>query len=90
MLSRRIRSVIAVSPLFRSRRSSLVYSAVLGAAGISVSCEPVGGNRSVETWTHTWHGMQDVLEQWIKLQYYKRYVLPFNQSPTLLNPIIHP
>jgi hypothetical protein len=51
MVRERIRSVFVISPLFRSRRSSLVYSAVLGAAGINVSCEPVGGTRSVETWT---------------------------------------
>jgi hypothetical protein len=71
-----IRSVVVVSPLFRSRRSSLVYSAVLGAAGINVACEPVGGLRGVGTWTQTWHGIQDVIEQWIKLGYYKLYVLP--------------
>ena len=36
----RIRSVIVVSPLFRSRRSALVYGATLGRAGITVRCEP--------------------------------------------------
>ena len=72
-----IRSVVVVTPLFRSRRSALVYGATLGRAGITVRCEPVQGTRGVETWTGTWHGIQEVAEQWIKLQYYRMYVLPF-------------
>jgi hypothetical protein len=72
-----IHSVIVVSPLFRSRRSSLVYTATLGRAGIAVSCEPVQGTRGVANWTSSWHGVQEVAEQWVKLQYYRLYVLPF-------------
>jgi len=72
-----IRSVIVVTPLFRSRRSALVYGATLGNAGITVRCEPVQGSRGVNNWTRTWHGIQNVLEQWLKLQYYRLYVLPF-------------
>ena len=72
-----IRSVIVVSPLFRSRRSALVYGATLGRAGITVSCEPAKGLRTVNTWTRSWHGIENVAEQWVKLQYYKLYVLPF-------------
>ncbi len=64
-----IRSVIVVTPLFRSRRSALVYGATLGRAGIAVRYQPVGGSRGVNTWTRSWHGVQDVLEQWLKLQY---------------------
>ena len=73
----RIRSVIVVSPLFRSRRSALVYGATLGPAGITVRCEPFQGTRGVDTWARTWHGIQNVLEEWLKLQYYRLYVLPF-------------
>ena len=73
----RIRSVIVVSPLFRSRRSALVYGATLGRAGITVRCEPVQGTEGVNTWTRSWHGVQNVAEQWLKLQYYRLYVLPF-------------
>jgi len=73
----RIRSVIVVSPLFRSRRSALVYGATLGRAGITVRCEPVQGTREVSTWTRSWHGVEVVAEQWLKLQYYRLYVLPF-------------
>jgi len=73
----RIRSVIVVSPLFRSRRSALVYEATLGRGGIAVRCEPVGATQGVNTWTGSWHGVEDVAEQWLKLQYYRLYVLPF-------------
>jgi hypothetical protein len=77
MQQERIRSVIVVSPLFRSRRSALVYGVTLGRAGITVRCEPVHGTKAVHTWTQSWHGVQDVAEQWLKLQYYRLYVLPF-------------
>ena len=73
----RIRSVVVVTPLFRSRRSQLVYEATLGAAGVAVTCEPIRAGRNRDTWSHSWHGVQNVLEQWIKLQYYRLYVLPF-------------
>jgi hypothetical protein len=72
-----IRSVIVVAPLFRSRRSDLVYGATLGRAGVTVRCEPVLGPHDVDSWTRSWHGIQDVVQQWIKLQYYRLYVLPF-------------
>lgn len=73
----RIRSLIVVMPILRSRRSALVYEATLGRAGITVRCEPVQGSVGVNNWTHSWHGIQDVLEQWFKLQYYRLSVLPF-------------
>jgi hypothetical protein len=73
----RIRSLIVVMPLMRSRRSALVYEATLGRGGIAVRCEPVQGALSVNNWTRTWHGIQEVMEQWLKLQYYRLFVLPF-------------
>jgi hypothetical protein len=73
----RLRSVVVVSPLFRSQRSVLVYQATLGAGGIMVGCEPVRGIQDAQTWTQSLHGIQNVLEQWVKLQYYRLYVLPF-------------
>jgi hypothetical protein len=63
--------------MFRSRRSALVYEATLGRAGVTVRCEPVKGTRGVDTWTASWHGIQQVAEQWLKLHYYRLYVLPF-------------
>jgi len=76
-----IRSVVVVSPLFRSRRSSMLYHATLDPAGITVRCEPVQEVRDEKTWTHSWHGIQDVMEQWVKLQYYRFYVLRFRLQP---------
>jgi len=73
-----IRSVVVVTPYFRSRRSALVYDATLGRAGIRVTCVPVNrGDQSVAVWIQSLHGIQDVAEQWVKLQYYRLYVLPF-------------
>ena len=72
-----IRSVVVVSPLFRSRRSEMVYAATLGSAGITVRCEPVQHLQNPHTWTSSLHGIQNVAEQWAKLQYYRLYVLPF-------------
>ena len=76
-----IRSVLVVTPMFRSRRSSLVYAATLGRAGIAVRCLPVAGDLGVDTWTRSWHGIQQVVEQWIKLHYYRLYVLPSHSDP---------
>jgi hypothetical protein len=73
----RISSVIVVTPLFRSRRTALVYGSTFGPAGITVRCVPVHGALGVSNWTRSWHGIQDVMEQWLKLQYYRLYVLPF-------------
>jgi len=76
-----LRSVVIVSPLFRSRRSALVYETTLGSAGIRVTCEPVRDGRDPNTWMGTWHGIQNVSEQFLKLQYYRWYVLPMNSGP---------
>ena len=76
-----LHSVIVVTPMFRSRRTALVYEATLGRAGIGVRCEPVPGTRGVDTWAASWHGIQQVAEQWLKLHYYKLYVLPFRLPP---------
>jgi hypothetical protein len=43
--------------------------------GIKVHCVPVFGQKSPANWTKTWHGIQDVTEQFLKLQYYRFYVL---------------
>jgi hypothetical protein len=75
-----IRSVTVITPLFRSRRSALVNRATLERAGIAVRCQPVQGSRGVDTWTNSWHGVQEVGEQWLKLQYYKFFVVPFQSG----------
>ena len=72
-----VKSVVVVSPGFRSRRSALVYGAVLGNAGIDVRCEPVFGDVTPDRWAQTWHGIQEVAQEFLKLQYYRVYVMPF-------------
>jgi uncharacterized SAM-binding protein YcdF (DUF218 family) len=70
-----LRSVIIVTDGFRSKRSSLVYRAVLEPAGIEVGCVPVFGQKTLQNWAKTWHGIEDVTEQFVKLQYYRFHVL---------------
>jgi len=70
-----LRAVIVITPGFRSKRSSLIYQAVLARAGITVYCVPVFVGAALEDWTHSWHGMQEVGDQFLKLQFYRFYVL---------------
>lgn len=74
-----IKSVIVVTSGFRSRRSALVYRAVLGDGGTHVRCDPVFRHAGPERWAKTWHGIQTVAEEFLKLQYYRFYVLPFSR-----------
>ena len=76
-----LRSVLVVVPALRSERSSLVYRAVLTPAGIDVGCAPVVGDHSPDNWTSSWHGIQAVTEQFIKLQYYRFHVLRGARHP---------
>ena len=64
-----IRSIVVVAPAFRSKRSVLVYESVLGPAGVTVTCIPVFGGTTPKTWAASWHGVQGVVEQFLKLQY---------------------
>lgn len=71
-----LHSVQIVTPALRSRRTALVYSRVFEPAGIETACEPVGRARAA-AWSRSWHGVQEVVEQYGKLGYYRLYVLPF-------------
>ena len=75
LVKERLRSVIIVTAGFRSKRASLVYHAVLDPYGIKVRCMPVFGYITPENWTGTWHAIQDVTQQFLKLQFYRFYVL---------------
>jgi uncharacterized SAM-binding protein YcdF (DUF218 family) len=77
-----IRRIIVVTSGFRSRRSSLIYESVLAPAGITVSCVPVFIGAGPANWFRTWHGIQEVIEQFLKLQYYRFYVLRVKHAPT--------
>ena len=78
-----IRSVMVVTPAFRSARSMMIYRTVLEPAGVSTHCSPVFDERTQDNWTRSWHGIQDVALQFAKLQYYRWYVLPFRFNELL-------
>jgi hypothetical protein len=78
LASEGVRSVIIVTPGFRSRRSALVLHAILDPGGILVHCAPVFGQRTPTRWAETWHGVQEVCSELIKLNYYQWYVLPWS------------
>jgi hypothetical protein len=71
-----VRSVIVVAPAFRSRRSSLIYQTLLRDTGTHMYCAPVYGQLDPTRWTEKWHGIQEVTEESLKLQYYRLYVMP--------------
>ena len=54
-----------------------MFKRVLGESGITVACVPVLRHTAPYSWAKTWHGIQGVTEQFIKLQSYRFYVLPF-------------
>jgi hypothetical protein len=83
LIDKGIRSVAIVAPVFRSERSMLIYRAVLEPVGIAAYCTPVSGTRTPETWARSWHGVQDVALQFMKLQYYRFYVLPFRSGESV-------
>lgn len=68
------KKVLIVAPGFRSRRTQLTFQKALGEVGIDVRCFPVWGTKSPENWTATWHGIQSVLLQHVKLAYYRLLV----------------
>jgi hypothetical protein len=72
-----VKSVIVVTSGFRSQRTALVFHAVLDDAVSQIYCAPVFGRKTPEHWTETWHGIQEVAEEFVKLQYYRFYVIPF-------------
>ena len=83
-LQNRIKSVMVVAPAFRSRRSVLIYQSVLAPSGVTLTCVPVFGLTTAKSWSKSWHGIQGVAEQFLKLQ-----VLPLLRAaisiPELIN-----
>jgi hypothetical protein len=73
---RAIRSVIVVSPRFRSARSYLVYKTIFTPRGIRIQCRAAAPSEvTVDSWWHTWHGIQDISLEFGKLLYYRVWVL---------------
>ena len=81
LLRENVKSLIVVTSGFRSQRSSLIYRTVL--AGVQVRCDPVFGRVTPERWGNSWHGIQGVTEEFVKLLYYRFYVLLSMQSAGL-------
>lgn len=75
LIREHVRSILVLSPAFRSKRSALIYRAILGPAGIQAHCLAVSGHHTPENWTVSWHGIQTVTEQFVKLQFYRFYVV---------------
>jgi len=75
LIKEHLTAIIVITPGFRSRRSSLIYQAVLARAGITVHCVPVFVGARLKDWTESWHGIQEVTNQFFKLQFYRFYVL---------------
>jgi hypothetical protein len=84
LLRENVKSIIVVTGGFRSQRSSLIYRTVLAGRGVQVRCDPVFGQAAPERWGNTWHGVQGVAEEFVKLQYYRFYVL-LSMQPTREN-----
>jgi hypothetical protein len=81
LLRKNVKSLIVVTGGFRSQRSSLIYRTVLAGRGVQVRCDPVFGRATPERWGNSWHGIQGVAEEFVKLQYYRFYVL-LSMQPT--------
>jgi len=70
-----VHSVLIVTGGFKSKRMQLIFSSVLGQMGVVAYCFPVWGTKRPENWTASWHGVQEVLLQYLKLAYYRALVL---------------
>ena len=73
-----VKSIVVVTKDFRSRRSAMVYKKVMTPVNISVGCVPAFARTTPQNWTETTHGIQEVMLQFAKLQYYRFYILPLS------------
>jgi hypothetical protein len=73
---RPVNSIGVVSPMFRSKRTNLIYEEVFNPLGVKIHCIPTT-NPSINTdnWWKTFHGIQEVVLQFLKLQYYRILLL---------------
>jgi hypothetical protein len=74
LLQEGVKTVTVVSPSLRSQRTMMIYSKAF-APEIAVRCVAVFGLTKAENWTRQWHGLQQVGLQFLKLQYYRFWVL---------------
>ena len=76
LVAERISEVTLLSSRYRSRRSDVIYRVVLGEQGIKLTCMPLWEVTDPTEWTHTWHGIDNAVSQFVKLQYYRFWVMP--------------
>jgi hypothetical protein len=86
LIKENVKSAVVVAPAFRSKRSLLIYDAVLTPGGIALGCAPVSGETDATNWTHTLHGIQEVFLQFGKLQYYRFWVLSYSRDVDRIRP----
>lgn len=70
-----VRTVLILTSGFKSRRIHLIFESVFSQVGIEAYCLPVWGAHRPENWASSWHGMQEVFLQLVKLGYYWVWVL---------------
>lgn len=75
LIKEHLGAMIVVTPGFRSKRSALIYETVLARTGITVYCAPVFVGARLEDWAQSWHGIEEVSSEFVKLQFYRFYVL---------------
>jgi hypothetical protein len=76
LVAEHIPEVTLVSSRYRSRRSETIYRAVLDERGIRLTCMPLWEVGDPAEWTGTWHGIENAVSQFLKLQYYRFWVMP--------------
>lgn len=75
LLDTGVKKVLILTSGFKSKRIHLIFRKVLSEVGIETCCLPVWGTHRPENWTATWHGIQEVILQHVKLAYYRLWVL---------------
>lgn len=70
-----VKTILILTSGFKSKRLHLIFDRVLSELGIHAYCLPVWGAHRPETWAATWHGIQEVFLQHIKLAYYRAVIL---------------
>jgi hypothetical protein len=76
LVAEHIPEVTLVSSRYRSRRSEIIYRTVLSERGIRMTCMPLWEVADPAEWAHTWHGIENAVSQFFKLQYYRFWVMP--------------
>lgn len=80
--------VILVTSRFHSRRSTLSYARYMAPLGIEVRSRPPQGGLRPDNWWRTKDGILVVTQEYVKLLYYRAFVLRWAQAdhfvPTIL------